>query len=72
MILQIEHPLIYRIVLETHPDRSMSGRTDPYAGLRRLRFSFFSDEPTLSRRRWSTSARGPRWLGVRALRWAKL
>jgi hypothetical protein len=41
----------------------MSGRTDPLAGFRRLRFSFFSDEPTLSKRRWSTIARGLRWLG---------
>jgi hypothetical protein len=44
----------------------MSGRTDPLAGFRRLRFSFFSDEPTLSKRRWSTIARGLRWLGANA------
>jgi hypothetical protein len=31
---------------------SVSGLAWPLAGLRRLRFSFFSDEPTLSRRYW--------------------
>ena len=33
--------------LGTHRGMSVSGLACPLAGLRRLRFSFFSDEPTL-------------------------
>jgi hypothetical protein len=35
--------------LGTHRGMSVSGLACPQAGLRRLRFSFFSDEPTLSK-----------------------
>ena len=45
MILQIEHPLIYRIVLETSGANNFRIVESHQAGFRRLRFSFFADEP---------------------------